>query len=133
MRPTLVSSVETLAWLPLVIGDAVKADAKLVSVTGAVGRPGVLEVTLGTTLGAILDEAGGPTGGLKGIHVGGPTGGILSAARRDVQLDFDALKAAGTHMGSAQVRAIPQGVCIVNDAAELFACGERHIVNLHQF
>ena len=121
MRPTLVSSVETLAWLPLVIGDAVKADTKLVSVTGAVGRPGVLEVTLGTTLGAILDEAGGPTGGLKGIHVGGPTGGILSAARRDVQLDFDALKAAGTHMGSAQVRAIPQGVCIVNDAAKLFA------------
>ena len=121
LRPTLVSSAESLAWLPLIVNDGAAADTKLVSVTGAVAHPGVYEVPLGTTLGGIVDEAGGATGELKGLHVGGPTGGILAAVRADVKLDFDTLKAAGTHMGSAQVRAIPAGVCIVNEAARLFA------------
>ena len=108
-RPTLIASAETVAWLPQIVARGARADTKLVSVTGSVARPGVYEVLLGTTLGAILDEAGGPTGG------------ILAAVRADVKLDFDTLKAAGTHMGSAQVRAIPAGVCIVNEAARLFA------------
>lgn len=120
MRPTLVSSAETLAWLPLVL-DGAKADTKLVSVTGAVAKPGVYEVELGTTLGAILDRAGGGTGELKAIHVGGPTGGILSAQRKGTRLDFEDLKAAGTHMGSGQVRALGTEVCMVREAGRLFA------------
>ena len=121
LRPTLVSSVETLAWLPTVVEEQARASTKLVSVTGAVSRPAVYEVTLGTQLGEILTEAGGTTEKLKGLHVGGPTGGILSAARTDTRFDFDDLRVAGTHMGSAQVRAIPVGTCIVNEAASLFA------------
>jgi NADH:ubiquinone oxidoreductase subunit F (NADH-binding) len=120
MRPTLVSSAETLAWLPLVL-DGAKAETKLVSVTGAVRTPGVFEVELGTTLGAILDRAGGATGELKAIHVGGPTGGILAAQRRSTPLDYEDLQAAGTHMGSAQVRAIGTDVCMVREAGRLFA------------
>lgn len=120
MRPTLVSSAETLAWLPLVL-DGAKAETKLVSVTGAVARPGVHEVDLGTTLGAILDRAGGVTGELKAIHVGGPTGGLLSARRRDTRFDYEDLKAVGTHMGSAQVRALGTDVCMVREAGRLFA------------
>ena len=120
MRPTLVSSAETLAWLPLVL-DGAKAGTKLVSVTGAVAKPGVYEVDLGTTLGAILDRAGGATAELKAIHVGGPTGGILSAERRGTKLDYDDLRAAGTHMGSGQVRAIGTDVCMVREAGRLFA------------
>ncbi len=121
MRPTLVSSAETLAWLPQIVADGVTADTKLVSVTGSVKKPGVYEVPLGTTLGAILDRAGGASGSLKAIHVGGPTGGILSAPRKDTKLDFDALRAAGTHMGSAQVRALTDEVCMVREAGKLFA------------
>lgn len=121
LRPTLVASVETLAWLPLVIDEQARAATKLVSVTGAVQRPGVYEVTLGTTLSEILSQAGGTTAQVKGIHVGGPTGGILGPSRSDTRLDFDDLRAAGTHMGSGQVRAIPVGTCIVNEAATLFA------------
>ena len=120
MRPTLVSSAETLAWLPFVL-DGAKADTKLVSVTGAVAKPGVYEVELGTTLGAILDRAGGASGKLKAIHVGGPTGGILAAARRDTKLDYEDLKAAGTHLGSGQVRALGTDVCMVREAGRLFA------------
>jgi NADH:ubiquinone oxidoreductase subunit F (NADH-binding) len=120
MRPTLVSSAETLAWLPLVLGGA-KAGTKLVSVTGAVKKPGVYEVELGATLGAVIDGAGGAARALKAIHVGGPTGGILAASRRDTKLDFDDLRAAGTHMGSGQVRAIGTDVCMVGEAGRLFA------------
>jgi NADH:ubiquinone oxidoreductase subunit F (NADH-binding) len=120
MRPTLVSSAETLAWLPLVL-DGAKAGTKLVSVTGAVAKAGVYEVDLGTTLGAILDRAGGATAELKAIHVGGPTGGLLSARRRDTRLDYDELKAAGTHLGSGQVRALGTDVCMVREAGRLFA------------
>ena len=120
MRPTLVSSAETLAWLPFVL-DGAKAETKLVSVTGAVKKPGVYEVELGTTLGAILDRAGGATRELKAIHVGGPTGGLLSEKRRSTRLDYEDLKAAGTHMGSGQVRAVGTDVCMVREAGRLFA------------
>src|SRR5205807_8513785 len=44
LRPTLISSIETLAWLPLVVEEQVRASTKLVSVTGAVSHPGVSEV-----------------------------------------------------------------------------------------
>ena len=120
MRPTLVSSVETLAWLPLVL-DGATAKMKLVSVTGIVAKPGVYEVELGTTLGAIIDRAGGASGEVKAIHVGGPTGGILSAKRRETRLDYEELKAAGTHLGSGQVRALGTDVCMVREAGRLFA------------
>jgi len=96
-------------------------ETKLVSVTGEVKKPGVYEVDLGTTLGAILDLAGGATGELKAIHVGGPTGGVLAAQRRSTKFDYDDLKAAGTHMGSGQVRAIGADVCMVGEAGRLFA------------
>jgi NADH:ubiquinone oxidoreductase subunit F (NADH-binding) len=120
-RPTLISSAETIAWLPQMVADGAKPDTKLVSVTGAVREPGVYEVPLGTALGAILDRAGGVVGELKAIHVGGPTGGLLAASKRDVRLGFDDLVAAGTHMGSAQVRAIASDTCIVGEAAKMFA------------
>ncbi len=131
MRPTLVSSAETLAALPLIVRDGADAfrrvgteaspGTKLVSVTGAVASPGVYEVAFGATLGEIVERAGGATGkAMKGLHVGGPTGGILNATRTGVALDYETLKAAGTHLGSAQIRVIGTDVCIVNEAAKLF-------------
>ena len=131
LRPTVISSAETLAALPLIVCDGAEAfkrvgsaatpGTKLVSVTGAVASPGVYEVAFGVTLGEILEHAGGsPAAKMKGLHVGGPTGGILNATRTGVVFDYEALKAAGTHMGSAQIRVIAPDVCIVNEAATLF-------------
>jgi NADH:ubiquinone oxidoreductase subunit F (NADH-binding) len=131
LRPTVVSSAETLAALPLIVRDGAEAfrrvgteaspGTKLVSVTGAVASPGVYEVAFGETLGEIVSRAGGATGGsFKGLHVGGPTGGILNATRTGVALDYGSLQAAGTHLGSAQIRVIGTGVCVVNEAAKLF-------------
>jgi NADH:ubiquinone oxidoreductase subunit F (NADH-binding) len=121
LRPTLIASVETLAWLPIIVAEQARASTKLAALTGAVLRPGVYEVALGSQLREVLAEAGGPSGKLKGLHVGGPTGGILAANGLDTRFDYDDLRVAGTHMGSAQIRAIPVGTCIVNEAAKLFA------------
>ncbi len=120
-RPTLISSAETIAWLPQMVDSGARPDTKLVSVTGAVKAPGIYEVALGTALGAILEKAGGVSGTLKGIQVGGPTGGILPASKQGTKLGFDELRAAGTHMGSAQIRAITTDTCIVGEAAKMFA------------
>ena len=38
-----------------------------------------------------------------------------------MRFGFDELKAAGTHMGSAQVRAIATDTCVVGEAAKMFA------------
>ena len=131
LRPTVISSAETLAALPMIVRDGADAfkrvgttttpGTKLVSVTGAVGSPGVYEIAFGATLGEIVEQAGGSPGrSMKGLHVGGPTGGILNATRTGVVFDYETLKAAGTHLGSAQVRVIGPDVCIVNEAAKLF-------------
>ncbi|MFN2520975.1 MAG: NADH-ubiquinone oxidoreductase-F iron-sulfur binding region domain-containing protein [Candidatus Limnocylindria bacterium] len=131
LRPTLISSAETIAALPFIVnegpdafrgaGTASAPGTKLVSVTGAVANPGVHEVPFGTRLGDLLDMAGGPAVTLKGIHVGGPTGGILGVRHTETPLGYEELKDAGTHLGSAQVRAIPADACIVREAAKLFA------------
>lgn len=131
LRPTVVSSAETLAALPLIVRDGAEAfrrvgtqtspGTKLVSVTGAVGSPGVYEVAFGATIGEIIERAGGASGKpMKGLHIGGPTGGILNATRTGVPLDYESLKAAGTHLGSGQIRVIGADVCVVNEAAKLF-------------
>lgn len=121
LRPTLVASAESLAWLPFIVAEGAEPLTKLVSVTGAVRSPGVYETELGATLREILDTAGGVIGELRAVHVGGPTGGLVPASRLETKLGFDELRAAGTHMGSAQVRAIGDGVCIVGEAGRLFA------------
>src|SRR5262249_43221957 len=92
--PTVVQNVQTLAAVPWILKNKVKAfkaiglgDAPgtiLVDVRGA-ERSGVAEVPLGTPLGRIVDLGGKPSGGhkLKAIVVGGPTGGILPASAAD--------------------------------------------------
>jgi NADH:ubiquinone oxidoreductase subunit F (NADH-binding)/NADH:ubiquinone oxidoreductase subunit E len=92
--PTLVSNVETFAWVPYIIirtGLAYAAEGvnnckgrRLFSVSGDVKRPGVYEVPMGTTLrDLLLGEAycQGIEGdrALKGFAPSGPSGGFLPA------------------------------------------------------
>ena len=68
-KPTVVNNVETLANLPWILREGGAAFAKigtpgstgtrLFCLSGAIERPGVYEVPHGTTLGALIEMAGG--------------------------------------------------------------------------
>ena len=93
-RPTLVSNVETFAWVPYILiksgmtygslGANSRQGRRFFSVCGDVARPGVYEVPMGLTLRKLIcgDEyCGGIAEGkrLKAIAPSGPSGGFLPA------------------------------------------------------
>jgi len=77
---------------------------------------GVAEVPLGTPLRDIVSLGGTPADGhaLKAVLVGGPSGGILPADVLDTPYDFDALRAAGAHIGSGSVAVADERACVVD-------------------
>ncbi len=92
--PTLVSNVETFAWVPYIIINSGKTysaqgvntwkGARFFSVSGDVKRPGVYEVPMGMTLRELIYGAEYCQGmiddrPLKGFAPSGPSGGFLPA------------------------------------------------------
>lgn len=128
-KPTVVNNVQTLAAVPWIvsngaeayaaIGDAETPGTMLVQLSGAVGRPGIVEVPLGTSLRDLLDLAGGSTGTLKALLVGGPTGGFLPAASLDLPLTVGSLAEAGALVGSGTILAVGTETSIVELATLL--------------
>lgn len=80
-RPTLVQNVETLAHLALVarhgaawfraLGASTRPGSALITLSGAVARPGVYEIETGTALGRIVDAAGGLSEPARAVLTGG--------------------------------------------------------------
>jgi NADH:ubiquinone oxidoreductase subunit F (NADH-binding) len=128
-RPTVVNNVQTLAAVPWIVANGADAYAAigstdapgtmLVQLSGALGKPGVVEVPLGTSLRDLLDLAGGATGTLKALLVGGPTGGFLPADQLDLPLTYDALAGAGALVGSGTILAVGTDTSIVELATLL--------------
>lgn len=129
-RPTFVSNFETLAHLALVarfgadwyrsVGTPLSPGTALVTVDGAVRRPGVVEVPYGTWLGAILDCAGGIAEPVQALLVGGYAGHWLTAdAALAVPLTHEDLNAAGASVGVGAVIALPAAACGVAETAQV--------------
>jgi len=86
-RPTLVSNVETLAHLALIarhgpgwfrlVGTPDQPGTMLLTVSGDVARPGVVEAPHGTRLADVIEFAGGATSRLQAVLVGGYHGAWL--------------------------------------------------------
>src|SRR5437588_121377 len=95
---TLVAVLEALR-----VGGS--ASTKLFCVSGAVVRPGVYEVELGTTLQALIELAGGlqPGRRLQAVLLGGAAGSLVGPSRLDLELSFEAARAAGLSLGSGAV------------------------------
>ena len=114
-RPTLVQNVETLALVPAALRDPERfraAERTLVSLWGHVQRPGVHSVPLGTPLRRIIDEQGlGPVDGLGLILPAGPSGAPLAPEHAETPLDPDALRAAGSALGTASILVIGRSAC----------------------
>ncbi len=141
-RPTLVHNVETLANVPHIvlrgpewyasIGTPQSTGPKLFCVSGHVYRRGTYELPLGTPLREIIYElAGGIPGGrrIKAVIPGGASTPALPASRLDVTMDFEALAAAGSLLGTGAIIVLDESVCMVDVArrnARFFAhesCG----------
>ncbi len=142
--PTVVHDAETLASLPFIVREGAKAFAslgtdrstgtKLVSLSGAVARPGVYEVEMGTPLSMLLnDEAGGMEEGrsLKALMPGGISNAVLTASEAlSCAADFESLTEAGSSLGSGSMIAIDEGTSMVevlSGIARFFAresCGK---------
>jgi NADH-quinone oxidoreductase subunit F len=133
-RPTLVQNVETLARVPAAIADPQafrRGEKTLVSVWGHVRRPGVHEVRLGTPLVEVIDACGeGPTDGIGLLFPAGPSSAPLGPDQAGTPLDPDALKAAGSGLGTAALLVLGRSVCPLAVAASLAsffareACGQ---------
>jgi NADH:ubiquinone oxidoreductase subunit F (NADH-binding) len=129
-RPTLVNNVETLAHLALIarygdswfrgIGPASDPGSALVTVGGAVGRPGVYEVEMGTPLGQVVMLAGGPSEPLQALLVGGYFGAWLPADLAwPVPMTHADLRAVGGAMGAGMVIALPVTSCALAETARV--------------
>jgi NADH:ubiquinone oxidoreductase subunit F (NADH-binding) len=129
-RPTLVNNVETLAHLALIarygdawfraIGLPAAPGSTLVTVSGAVARPGVYEIEMGTPIGQVVMLAGGPAERLQGLLVGGYFGGWLPAeVAWPVPMSHAGLRSVGGAMGAGMVIALPDTACPLAETARV--------------
>jgi NADH:ubiquinone oxidoreductase subunit F (NADH-binding) len=128
-RPTLVQNVETLARVAAAIADPEgyrAGETTYVSLWGDVARPGVYEVPLGTPLARIVrEQGGGPTDGIGMLFPAGPSAAPLGPAQAEVALDPDALRAAGSGLGTASLLVVGQSACPLAIGASLAGFFER--------
>ena len=125
--PTVINNVETLACVPSIVlngagwftdlGLAEDGGTRIFCVSGAVNKPGLYELPVGTSLREIIfAHAGGMKPGrkLKAVIPGGMSAPILRADEIDIKMDCESLAAAGSMLGSAAVIVIDEDTPILN-------------------
>ena len=129
-RPTLVQNVETLAHLALIarhgaewfrsLGTAAEPGSMLVTLIGAVHRPGVYEIEIGLPVSEVLDLAGGPAAPLEALLIGGYFGTWVNpAAAAPVPFSAAGLHALGGGPGAGLIAALPTGACGLAETARV--------------
>ena len=124
--PTTINNTQSLASVPAIIRNGAKWFSDLgvkgsggpciFSVSGHVERPGNYELPLGVPFRQLLDIAGGVRGGrkLKAVIPGGSSVPVLPAEIMfDVTMDFDALRHAGSALGTGAVVVMDETTCMV--------------------
>ncbi|ONH30416.1 NADH-ubiquinone oxidoreductase-F iron-sulfur binding region domain-containing protein [Pseudofrankia asymbiotica] len=129
-RPVIVLNAETLAHLALVArygagwfrgtGAPGEPGTMLVTVSGAVIFPGLVEVPTGATLGEIAGLAGGAAEEPGAIRVGGYGGGWVPAGRAHaVPMSRAALTAWDAGPGPGLVHVLPARLCGLAETARI--------------
>jgi NADH:ubiquinone oxidoreductase subunit F (NADH-binding) len=118
--PVIVDNAETCANMGLIgrygaawfrgVGTANSPGSALVSVTGAVERPTVLEVALGTPLRVILKSASADPDP-QALLLGGYGGSWLEGSHLDLVYCNEALAPQGVSTGAGVIVVLPRSAC----------------------
>ncbi len=128
-RPTLVLNVETLAHIALIArfgsqwfaaaGTTGSPGSALVTVTGAVRRPGVREIPLGIPLGEVLHRCG-LVEPAQAVLTGGYFGTWLPLpAALTVPVSDEGMRAAGASLGPGVLAVLPEAACGLAETARV--------------
>lgn len=131
-RPTLIQNPETLAQIALVarfgsrwyreLGTAADPGSALVTISGAVAAPGVYELAFGTTMGDLLDAAGGAAEPLQALLVGGYFGTWVEVSQAmRLRLAREDLRSVGCSLGSGVLIALGESACGLHESARVIA------------
>jgi len=128
--PTLIQNAETMAHVALIarygadwfrqVGTPESPGTALVTVLGAVIRPGVIEVDRGATVGAVIEAAGGLARAPQAVLLGGYFGTWVPAVEAwNLRLDDKELAHHGTSLGCGVVMVLPAASCGVAETARI--------------
>ena len=128
-QPTAINNVETFAFATVILargGEWFKAQGKngsagmkFVGISGDVKRPGIFEVAMGTKYSELIQNyAGGilEDRALLAFAPSGPSSGYLPASLAELSLDWAALTAAGSMVGSGAIVVCAEGRCMLDMA-----------------
>ncbi len=128
-RPSIVNNVETYASVAAILrkgaewfrslGTEGSPGTKVFALAGKVTKVGLAEVAMGTTLRQIIFGIGDGIKydrKFKAVQTGGPSGGCITTANLDLPIDYEALKAIGSMMGSGGMIVMDEDDCMVNIA-----------------
>jgi NADH:ubiquinone oxidoreductase subunit F (NADH-binding) len=129
-RPTLVQNAETVAHLGLIaahgpewfrsLGTADEPGTALVTVSGAVARPAVVEAAFGARLTDIVARAGGAVEPLQAVLLGGYFGTWVPAgAAMAAPYSRAGLAPLGASPGAGVVVALPVSACPLVETARV--------------
>jgi NADH:ubiquinone oxidoreductase subunit F (NADH-binding) len=124
----LVDNAETCANVGLIaregadwfraVGTPASPGSTLVTLSGAVERPQVLEVALGTPLRRLLD-AGPAESNLRAVLLGGYGGSWLDGSLLDTPYANEALSPLGASVGAGVVVALGEEGCGITETARI--------------
>jgi NADH-quinone oxidoreductase subunit F len=142
-KPTVVNNVETITNVPVILANGVEEyrrlgiqeepGTRLFSLSGDVKKPGVYELEMGSeTLEGLINKFGQGTAGgqlIKAVQPGGGTSAFLGRASLGCRLTTQAIREAGSGIGTAAVIVYEEGknaIDIVKGLLEFYgaeSCG----------
>lgn len=125
--PVLVHNAETIAHLALIArevaangatGQVAVRRTTLVTVSGAVDRPGVYEIPLGMRVSDVIGLAA-PAAPVRAALIGGFGGRWIGPEALHTPFDMDSLREVGAAPGAGVIVALPEDACGLAETARI--------------
>lgn len=129
-KPTAINNVETLCNVVHIVNRGVEwyqkigkpknTGTKIFQISGQIQQPGCFEFPLGISLREVIEAAGGMLPGrkFKACYPGGSSCALLTERDLDISMDFEALAARNTALGTASL-------IVMDDSADMVKVAHR--------